>query len=296
MDLKDSDAIGEFNARFPHCPEPALLQAAQSGVLPEEAGAAVKAHMDMCTACSSLVRDLTELDDAPLEPTERERIWGMIRAGIAAEESAAKPAAPPWWKLLLRPAPVAAAAAAAVLLAIGAGLLRNPQPPPVVATSRSPQPAAAAPPAVSVLRPDKAPILLPASAVLVWRGDSGAANTQGKELREALIPYEADQYDEAAQRLEGLSKKYPRLAEAQFYLGVSRLFLERNGDAAASLESARALAGPALRDQASWYLALAYHRTGRDSDARPLLEPLCRAAGANSERACSALKELHLVQ
>ena len=300
MDLKNqepNDAAAEFSARFPHCPKPALLQAAHAGVLPEEAGASVKAHMEACATCRSLAHDLAELDDVPLQPTEREKIWGMIRAGIAAEESGAKAAAPtPWWRLFLRPIPVAIAAAAVVLLAIGGRLMRDPQPPAAVAVNQPSQPPVATAPHAGVLRPDKAPVLLPASALLIWRGDSSAANTQGKELREALIPYQADQYGEAVQRLESLAKKYPRLAEAQFYLGVSQLLMERNDDAVASLKAARSLAGLALRDQAAWYLAVAWHRTGRDADARPLLEHLCQAGGATSERACSGLKELQLVQ
>ena len=118
-----------------------------AGVLPEEAGAAVKTHMDSCAACRSLVRDLTELDEAPLQPAEREKIWGMIRAGIAVEESGAKAAArTPWWGLFWRPMPVAIAAAAAVLLVIGGRLMRNPEPPTAVAVSQPAQPPAVAVP------------------------------------------------------------------------------------------------------------------------------------------------------
>jgi hypothetical protein len=291
-----SEATGEFGARFPHCPKPAVLQAAQAGVLPVEVGDEVRKHVSACAACSVLVRDLAELDESPLQPTGREKIWGMIRSGISAEEAAAKPAtSPAWWKLIFRPAPVAIFAAAAVLLVVGGRLLHEPQPPaPVVTRTHPPEPVA--PPPAGVLRVEKAPVILPASAVLVWRGDANAGNTQGKDLREALLPYEADQYAEAAQRLEGLAKKYPRLAEAHFYLGVSRLFLDRNADAAASLKTARSLAGPALRDHTAWYLAIAWHKGGHDADARPLLEQLCRSNGTNSDKACTALKELPVVQ
>jgi TolA-binding protein len=253
----------------------------------------LREHLDACAACRALVRDLAELDEAPLEPAQREKIWGMIRSGIAAEESAKAAPRAPWWRSIFPP--VAIVAATLVLVLIGGRMMRNPQrPPSPVSQSRPPE--AVAPPTPSVLRADKPPIMLPASALLVWRGETGAAQDPGKELRAALVPYEADQYAEAAQRLEGLAKKYPRMGEARFYLGVCQLFLDRPADAATSLKTAHTLASPALRDHAAWYLAVAYHRSGHDSDARPLLEQLCQSTGTNSVKACTALKELQVVQ
>jgi tetratricopeptide (TPR) repeat protein len=289
-----NDAIAEFGARFPNCPKPAVLQAAQSGVLPVEAGDMVRDHMAACAACTALARDLSNMDEAPLAAKEQARIWDRIRAGIAAEESALKTAAPRsgWRALLFRPVPVAILAAAVILAVIGGRLLHQPRPRPTAALGPARQPEAVAPPDSTAFRLDKPPVMLPASALLVWRGAAEAGSAQDKELREALIPYAADQYAEAARRLESLTKEDPRLETAHFYLGICRLFLERNDDAAASLKAARGLAHPLLADEADWYLALAYHRTGRNGEARPLLEKLCHATGKNSGKACAGLREL----
>ena len=297
-------AIAGFGIRFPHCPKPAVLQAAQSDVLPPEVRDNVREHLRACAACTALVQDLSELDEAPLAAKEQEKIWGRIRAGIAAEESALKPAAPRsgWWTLLFRPLPVAILAAAVILVVIGGRLpywqKSRQQPTAVVSQARQPEARQrqSLPPVSSVLRLDKPPVMLPVSAVLIWRGEADAGNARDKDLRTALAPYEADQYAEAAQRLENLTKKYPRLGEAHFYLGVCQLFLEHNDDAAASLNTARNLVQPALGDDADWYLALAYHRTGRNGEASPLLEKLCHATGKNSDKACAGLKELLVVQ
>lgn len=86
------------------------------------------------------------------------------------------------------------------------------------------------------------------------------------------------------------------MAEAQFYLGVCRLFMDRNADAVTSPEKAHSLASPALAGDAAWYLALAYHRSRRDDDARSLLEKLCSANGKNSAKACSGIMELPVKQ
>ena len=295
------DAIAEFGLRFPHCPKPALLQAAQSDVLPAKVRDIVREHMGACAACTLLARDLFQLDEAPLPAEEKEKIWGRIRTGIAAEQPVkTAPPRPGWRALLFRPVPVAALAAAAILAVVGTRLVQHSQRP-TAAVSQAGQPQAAAPSPSTAFRLDKAPVMLPASALLVWRGEAearpaGLGNAQSKELREALIPYAADQYAEAAQRLENLTKKYPRLAEAHFYLGVCRLFLGHDDEAVASLKAASGLTYPVLSDAADWYLALAYHRIGRNGEARPLLEKLCHSAGKNSEQACAGLKERPVVQ
>lgn len=292
---ESNDATREFGLQFPHCPKPATLQAARAGVLPAEVCGRLNTHVAHCAACASLASDLFTLDEAPLELNVQERIWGRIRSGVAAEgirvQAAARRSA--WWKFPFRAMPMALAAAA-LLVTVGVRLQR-PQPPTAV-VSQVRRPETVTPDPTGVLRLEKPPVMLPAAALLVWRGASDAGNTPGRSLRAALVPYEADRYGEAAEGLESLAKKYPALAEAHFYLGICRLFVGRNADAAASLKVAHNLAHAALADDAAWYLALAYHRNGRDGDARPLLEKLCSATGKNSGKACSGLKELSVVQ
>jgi tetratricopeptide (TPR) repeat protein len=127
---------------------------------------------------------------------------------------------------------------------------------------------------------------------MVWRGEANPQSAQVKQLEEALAPYRADDYAGAEKRLENVASRYPGLAEARFYLGVCQLFLNRNQEAVESLKTAGTLAKKPFQGDAGWYLAIAYHRSGRDSEARQLLEKLCRAGGTNAARACAALAEL----
>ena len=101
-----------------------------------------------------------------------------------------------------------------------------------------------------------------------------------------------DDYAEAARRLDVLAKKYPKYAEPHYYLGVSRLFLVENEAALGALNAARPLADGALRDDVSWYLAIALDRTGRSEDARREAEALCGHAGEYQQRACASVGEL----
>jgi len=147
-------------------------------------------------------------------------------------------------------------------------------------------------PAASVLQLEKAPVVLPASAAIVWRGKSDPAAKQGKDLKDALEPYESGDYAEAARRLQRLGKQYPTMAQAPFYLGVSQLFLNQNEDAAGSLKAASVISQSPVADEALWYLALAEHRLTKDDLAGSILETLCKSGGKNSARACAGAKEL----
>jgi tetratricopeptide (TPR) repeat protein len=289
-------AVDKLRAKSPLCPSPDLLQAAQAGVLPPDLAKDVSEHLERCGLCKSLQADLEvldneELDNGQFDVAAQDRIWSRVQAGMAPQKAPAVVAArSPWWKLGLRPLPVAAMAAAAVLvLVLGVRWFGDrQQPAPSVAQNQ--RPALPLPP--SVFRLEKAPVVLPASTAILWRGQEDPFARQSKDLQQALVPYAADNYAEAARRLDLLRKKYPRMAEAPFYLGVSQLFLNQNDDAAKSLKDAVNLADRSLADEATWYLALALDRTGRTDLARPLLEQLCRAGRKNSNRACTGVKEL----
>jgi tetratricopeptide (TPR) repeat protein len=305
-------AAAELTRRFEGCPEPALLQSAEAAVLPAEINARVIRHIEGCTVCKSLAQDLARLDEAPLQEQEKNRIWSRIQAGITVETlpSPAELGRPRRWSSFFRPWPTTAWAAAAalvgVLLVIGFNLMRqHPQPvaslqpqeaPPSQTSEPRPGQSPASPLPSRALALEKPPVTLPASAVMVWRGQAEAGNDQLKALKEALIPYSRDDYAEAKRRLESVAREYPRLAEAQFYLGVCELFLNQNQDAAVSLKRARVLAHQPLTREADWYLALAYHRSGQDGEVRPLLEKLCHTAGKDSARACAGLVELSTPQ
>jgi tetratricopeptide (TPR) repeat protein len=255
--------------------------------LPAEAAHDVKHHLEGCRLCQAVVADLEALDGADLDSARRKRIWKRIQQEVPHAGADARVRA--WWNLWLRPLPVTAMVFAVLALVVGPRVFRDRrQPAPTTAQNQTP----VAPPASSALRLEKPPVILPASAVVVWRGHEDASIKQSKELQQALAPYGADNYAEAAQRLDRLRKKYPRLAEAPFYLGVSQLFLNQNEDATKSLKDAVNLADQPLADEANWYLALALYRSGRGEVASSVLEPLCHAGGTNSARACLGIKEL----
>ena len=208
LDAQDDlrDVSREFGVQFPHCPKPAMVQAARAGVLPAPVRDRLDEHVAHCAACASLASDLFTLDEAPLHAIEQERIWGRIRSGIAAGECSPRATAPrsAWWRFPLRPIPMAMAAVAVVLVTIGVRWAQHPDEPTAV-VSQSRQPEAGTPSPAGVWRLEKPPVMLPAAAVLVWRGASDAGNAPRQELRDALVPYEADRYAEAAERLEALA-------------------------------------------------------------------------------------------
>jgi TolA-binding protein len=282
-------ALHELRLCCANCPEPGLLHAAQASVLPQELHDLLMRHVELCPICKTLMENLAALEEAPLRPEECQRIWDRVQASTVPElSSVASPRRARRWKLPVWPWPVAIASAAVVLVVFGIGSLRERWQP--VARISQPGPPKTTPPSTA-FRLEKAPVMLPASAVLVFRGADGGTPSD-KELNDALASYKSDDYAQAAQRFERLARKYPRLAEAHFYLGVSQLFLNANEDAARALEMAHHLAKPPLVDESRWYLALAYERLGRANEARPLLESLCHGVGRKAARACLGLQVL----
>jgi hypothetical protein len=73
---------------------------------------------------------------------------------------------------------------------------------------------------------------------------------------------------------------------------VSQLFLNENSTAMSSLETARKTADETLRDDITWYFALALDRSGRIEDARREIATLCERPGEYQNRACAAAEEL----
>jgi TolA-binding protein len=158
------------------------------------------------------------------------------------------------------------AAAATLILAIGAWpLLRGaPAPPPAAtagAPSSTPAPAPAPAQTTAALGPaiEKAPVVLAASRVLVFR-NKASADPFVEAFAVAIEPYRKDDYPEAITRLDALARKYPDADEAPFYLGVSLLIASRPADAVAPLRRAANGRDAAIAAQARRYLALATTR------------------------------------
>ncbi|HUA20234.1 MAG TPA: hypothetical protein VMB25_15910 [Bryobacteraceae bacterium] len=254
------------------CPRPELLMAARSGVA-FEGSQDVLRHLEECRICEPLSRDLAAHEFPSASEAEDRRIRAKWQAA----------ALQPLRFRVAKPLSLVAAAALVVAGFFVARAWRRPAPPAQTVQGTVPS----SPRAAFLLT--KAAIKVPAAAVLTYRGNADAAKTYLAELAAALEPYRKDDYDEAARRLALLSRKYPDAAEPAYYLGVSQLFLRQNPAAVESLQTARSHSDETLRDDISWYLALALDRVGRTSEARSQAEALCARAGEYKDQACAAL-------
>ena len=227
------------------CPPSIRIWEAVNSQLEPADAAAVVDHVSSCGACAEAWRIARELEveeagARPVIPFPARRrtsfVWGLL------------------------------AAAATLVLAIGAWpLLRGtPAPATPAATAVTPAPAAPAPaPAqtTAALGPaiEKAPVVLSASRVLVFRNQT-SADPFVDAFAVAIEPYRKDDYPEAIARLDALARKYPDADEPPFYLGVSLLIASRPADAVAPLRRAANGRDAAIAAQARRYLALATAR------------------------------------
>ena len=270
-------SFGSSSEGLRTCPASELLLAADSGSLAEERGAEVIAHLRSCSRCSALLRDLSDPELADPQPEEAARIRNRVFDGIAAPDALTA------WRVR----PSFALAAGLSLAFIGALLWYSSSQ--VVATNPPPLKAAHR---QAVFRVEKAPVKLPAS-ILVWRGQGGGYEA---ELGRAIALYRSEQYRQAAQQFEAVTRTYPQSVEAHFYLGVSQLLLGRASGARASLIHARELDRGSLADDISWYLALAHVKTGNAADAITELRKLCAKPGEYSAGACAGIREIEPVR
>ncbi len=283
--LRDFEApLAAIRERGAKCPEPSLIMGLRAGVLPEDLAAQVAGHVDGCSLCQTLARDLASDELSRPTPEESARIRRAVFAATGLDRR--RPSFSLWsWSLRAVPAVavLAVVIAGTVWLRRAGEQVAPPAPPPAVHARLDRHPA---------LPLVKASVRLPLSAALVWRGQASPSGPRYLEdLGRALEPYRSDDFAEAARRLEALSSKYDE-PEAHFYLGVSRLFLDRDAEALASLLEARRLApsGPLAAD-VGWYLAIAYGRAGRYDALRSELRALCGAAGERQHDACAALQD-----
>jgi hypothetical protein len=103
-----ADAGLPDGAPWRECPSPALLLAADEGVLPPDAQERVGGHLASCAFCRSLVQDVKEAGLGVPADDEHERVRTRVRS-LAPPAAAVR--APRWWS-----APGLALAATVVLL------------------------------------------------------------------------------------------------------------------------------------------------------------------------------------
>jgi tetratricopeptide (TPR) repeat protein len=278
-----------LRASHADCPKPEILLAAQAGVLEEETARSAAAHLEKCGYCKVLLRDLTDGEVLAALPEEERRVRGRVlgAAGISAK---AEKAGGGLLTAGLRWALPVAALAGVVVAAVVWMRLHPPVAPVLPAPSVAVGPAKTTP---SALEWEKLAVKLEASSILVWRGKP--RNEQEKyaaELTHALVYYRDGDYAEAVQQLERVENDFPRGVEGQLYLGISRLALQQDAAAIPALLAAQRLGVEQFREDASWYLALAYARSGDKENALTELRRLCQGKGRYAQRACAGLQEL----
>ncbi len=210
---EDVDARIGPGARARGCPPPDQLQALAGDALPDALRNEIATHLGACPACQSLAADL-----ALLEPE--------LPASMA-DGPARRGGAPTAWL----------AAAATALAAVGLGVWWQAHAParqvvPVATPAPAAVSAAVAPPAGQWTVEPPA-LVVPADAAIVMRG---APNPLLGSLMDAVAPYRAGNFAEASRRLGAFTRSHPKVADAWFYLGASRLL---SGRAAVRASSTR---------------------------------------------------------
>lgn len=235
--------------------------------------AAAADHIGRCTACAQDYRLLREL-----------RTW-------------AEPSTPRTSPMFARLMWSGSLAAALVALAVGITLFPNrettiPEDRPAAASDAgnppAPEPANQSA-AVPLVKP---PVKLTPAVALRWRGASEERQPSADDLTRAFDAYRRDDFSEAAVRFEAVARRDPDVAEAHFYLGISRLFLSDRAAAIAALRRARTLAPRFFARDAAWYLSVAYAATGDRAGALAELQPLCADGQEHSVQACAAIRRM----
>lgn len=276
-------SVETLRAQHSGCPRIGVLRASQAGVLPEDAAQRVARHIVKCDFCRVLLRDLADEQFVIPTPGEAQRV--RVRVLAAPREagkagSLARSSFGGWfWKAAPFTAVVAVALAAVLWVRFHSAGSRGAP----LATSG---PGTAT---MSALQWEKLPIRLQEKSALIVRGEQAR---YARELTRALAYYRQDNYAEAAQQLEKVTRAFPRGVEGQLYLGISRLYLQRNAEAILPLVAAQESGPEPFRDDATWYLALAFSRTGDHAHALVELERLCLGESAYVKRACAAIQEL----
>jgi cytochrome c-type biogenesis protein CcmH/NrfG len=279
-------AFERWVAAHEGCPPPDLLRAERTGALPEDALAAIAAHLRDCALCQKLQADLALHEPEALSPADTDRLYARIRAEAGQEKAKAARAG---WHFFFRPA-VVMGALALLMIAVWLGMDRlatkeSPRVPPVAQTTTPTQP-------VTFVLPLVKPEVKFTAAALVFRGSGSGQADFMKGIAPALDAFRADRFAEAAKLLAPLAQKYPKSVEVWYYLGVSRLFNNDAAGAEQALVAAAELQENTFADDVAWYLSVAHERAARPAAALPLLKQLCSGNGAHQSEACAGAEKL----
>lgn len=256
-------------------PDDATWEAMAVGTLTGPARAELFDHVVTCERCADIWRGL-------------EALRVETDAGSMTSTAPSAPAAS--W---LRSYAVPLAIAATLVLAVGVVIVQRT---PVSSTpgeaTTTPGPATA-PGWLAAFPISKAEIYVTAEEALPSRGVPAPEGEPPIErLANALEPYRAGDFAEAARRLEPLWHEFPNAGRPALYLGVSWLHVDRAADALAPLRAATGALLPEVAADARWFVAVALAHSGQRDAATTQVRGLCDDGGAGAERACAALKAL----
>ncbi|HKW62798.1 MAG TPA: hypothetical protein VJN89_09660 [Candidatus Acidoferrum sp.] len=283
-------SLEALRAHHADCPQIEMLLASRAGVLPEAASQSVARHVEACGFCRILLKELNDEEFSSAGADEMRRVRERVLATVVGREEKQRRTGGglrgAWlWKAI--PATVLAAAVVSFFVWM------RMRPPARLAPAPAPGALQAQnPPTASVLVWEKLPIKLQAESVLVVRG-APRTNLEryAAAVTSALAFYRDDDYADAAKNLGEVAKQFPRGVEGQLYLGITQLKLGEN--AISALRSAQELGPEQFRDDATWYLALAYESQGDAQNAVAELQKLCAGKSVvYSERACTGIHEL----
>jgi tetratricopeptide (TPR) repeat protein len=131
---------------------------------------------------------------------------------------------------------------------------------------------------------------------LIWRDEGGpSAPSKLTPFARAMRSYERGEYALAERQLERFLETDPTHAEALFYRGVSLLLIGRTADAIAPLQAATRHGPGRVREDAHWYLALAYLKAGGPPQALEHLNWVVQASGRHHSEARQLQQEIQSV-
>ncbi len=281
--LAEAESVEQALSRLSACPPVRYLRAARAGLLPEDLQSAISCHAAGCKACASVQADLDALPEpAGITQEETRRILSRVKR---ESRSRCKDRSTLHWIFSWQAAFVTAGLALCAVVVVQQ-MHKTPQPLPETVSRQ--QPAEQLPEALKLYKPDVKLSL----AVVTWRAEKNTGQQFLADLTPALDLYKADRFADAARQFDVLSAKYPGSVEVFFYLGVSRLFLGDHAAAIQAFEKADKLAPDSFAADVSWYLALAYQRSGRIADARARLVSLAAGNSSYATRARAAIETL----
>ncbi|MCI0495005.1 tetratricopeptide repeat protein [candidate division KSB1 bacterium] len=107
-------------------------------------------------------------------------------------------------------------------------------------------------------------------------------------LKQGLVEYEFENYQEAIQIFEQITRSEPQNVTAQFYLGIAHLCLNQPDPAFAQFQSVIAIGENPFVEPAQWYLGLAALKKGNLNQANTIFDNL-RTESRNYKQQSSEL-------